>query len=98
LLRRVSSSVRNVRATNSLVDFCYVLEGHFGGAINLNTKIWDIVPASLMVPEAGGKLTDLKGRAVEFDLSPSTFARRYEVLVATGCLHPQLVRRCATAA
>jgi myo-inositol-1(or 4)-monophosphatase len=91
LLRRVSQEVRNIRSTNSLIDFCFTLEGRFGGCVNLHTKIWDIVPVSLMLPEAGGKLTDLLGRPIGFDLGKATFDRSYAVLGASRALHPQLL-------
>ncbi len=92
LLRRISHGVRNIRATNSLVDFCYTLEGRFGGCINLNTKIWDIVPISVMLPEAGGVFTNLDGEATAFDLGARTFGRSYRVLGASRALHPKLLR------
>ena len=68
LLLRVSGVVRNTRATNSLVDFCYTVDGRLGGCINLKTKIWDIVPVALILPEAGGKFTDVAGTHIVFDL------------------------------
>lgn len=92
LLRRVSRGVRNIRATNSLVDFCLTCEGRLGGCINLNTRIWDIVPVSLMLPEAGGKFTGLTGRPIVFDLGNQACSRTYEVVGASQALHPQLVR------
>jgi myo-inositol-1(or 4)-monophosphatase len=92
LLRRVSRGVRNLRATNSLVDFCYTLEGRLGGCVNLNTKIWDIAPVALMLPEAGGKLTDLQGHPVRFDLGEQAATRSYKVAGAPKQLHPQLLK------
>jgi myo-inositol-1(or 4)-monophosphatase len=88
VLHRVSGGVRNIRSTNSLIDFCYTTEGRFGGCINLNTKIWDIVPVSLMLPEAGGKLTDLKGNKIQFRLNEVDHT--YAVLGASRVLHGQL--------
>ncbi len=92
LLRRVSGKVRNIRATNSLVDFCYTLEGRLGGCINLNTKIWDIVPIAVMLPEAGGRFTELDGSEIAFDLAPRNFGRSYAILGASRGLHPKLLR------
>jgi myo-inositol-1(or 4)-monophosphatase len=89
LLRRVSAGVRNIRATNSLIDFCYTLEGRFGGCINLNTKIWDIVPVSVMLPEAGGKFTGLNGKKIAF--LPSQPEHSYAVLGASRALHSPLL-------
>ncbi|HEY5911857.1 MAG TPA: inositol monophosphatase [Verrucomicrobiae bacterium] len=94
LLMRVASGVRNTRATNSLVDFCYTLDGRFGGSINLNCKIWDIVPISLMLPEAGGVFTDLQGDPIEFKLDERTVRRSYRVLGASKALHPELLALC----
>jgi myo-inositol-1(or 4)-monophosphatase len=90
-LTRVSSAVRNIRATNSLFDFCYTLDGRLGAAVNLNTKIWDIAPFALLLPEAGGQLSDLAGADVVFDLANEPFDRSYAVLGASRLLHPQLV-------
>lgn len=92
LLMRVAVGVRNTRATNSLVDFCYTVEGRFGGCINLNCKIWDIVPVSLMLPEAGGRFTDLRGKPIDFVFDEGMLARSYQVLGASRVLHSQLLR------
>jgi myo-inositol-1(or 4)-monophosphatase len=93
LLMRVAGGVRNTRATNSLVDFCYCVDGRLGGCINLKCMVWDIVPVSLMLPEAGGILTDLKGNTLEFDLDRTGFEKTYTVLGASRKLHPRLVAR-----
>ena len=90
-LARLVNGVRNVRATNSLVDFCYTLEGRLGGCVNLNTKIWDIAPLAVMLPQAGGKLTDLEGRPILFLPEVEPVDRDYQVLGASRVLHPQLV-------
>jgi myo-inositol-1(or 4)-monophosphatase len=94
LLTRVASDVRNTRATNSLVDFCYTLDGRFGGCINLNCKIWDIVPISLMLPEAGGVFSDLEGRPIDFKLDEKSVKRSYKVLGAPKALHPKILALC----
>ncbi len=92
LLFRVSGVVRNVRTTNSLLDFCYTVDGRLGGCLNLKTMIWDIVPVSLMLPEAGGRFTNLEGREIEFDLGPRASAREYAVLGGSPVLHQKLLR------
>jgi len=92
LLRRVGCGVRNIRATNSLVDFCYTLEGRFGCFVNLNTKVWDIAPVCLMLPEAGGRVTDLAGRPLVLDLEAGTYGRSYQVAGAPRALHGGLIR------
>jgi len=91
LLFRVAGAVRNTRATNSLVDFCYTADGRLGGCINLQTKIWDIVPIALILPEAGGKFSYLDGKEIVFQLDANTSAREYPVLGAARQLHPKLL-------
>lgn len=91
LLHRVVSRVRNIRSTNCLIDFCFTLDGRLGACLNLNTKIWDIAPLALMLPEAGGRLTDLAGREIQFRLDAEPFDRNYTVLGANPVLHAALL-------
>ncbi len=90
-LTRLVNGVRNVRATNSLVDFCYTVDGRLGAVINQNTKIWDIAPAWLLLREAGGILTDTAGNPLHFALG-ADYARSYAVIGASLALHPQIVQ------
>lgn len=91
LLSQVIQHVRNFRATNCLVDLCATVDGRLGGFINLNTKIWDIAPVALMLPEAGGCLTDLEGQPIAFRLDTEPVDRVYAVVGASVALHPQLL-------
>jgi myo-inositol-1(or 4)-monophosphatase len=90
LLFRVSAAVRNTRSTNSLVDFCYTVDGRFGGCINLKTKIWDIAPVALILPEAGGKFTYLDGSRIVFELDAWGINRDYVILGGSAGLHAKL--------
>jgi len=83
LLCEIIQNVRNIRATNCLVDFCYVADGKIGGNINHSTKIWDIVAPYLIIKEAGGIMTDLEGEELEFDLNIDNYLKNYKV-VASG--------------
>jgi myo-inositol-1(or 4)-monophosphatase len=94
LLRRVASGVRNIRATNSVVDFCYTMDGRLGGCVNLNAKIWDIVPVALMIPEAGGRITDLFGDRLRFDLSAPQ--KSYTIVGSSRALHGKLLALLGT--
>ena len=38
LIEKLSKRVRNIRSTNSLLDFCFTAEGRFGAALNQNHK------------------------------------------------------------
>jgi len=90
LLFRVAAAVRNTRGTNSLVDFCYAVDGRFGGCINLKTKIWDIAPVAVILPEAGGKFTHVDGRRIVFELHDQIAKQDYAVLGGSARLHPKL--------
>lgn len=49
-------------------------------------KIWDHAAGSLIVEEAGGKVTDLLGRPLSFQ-SAVTMERNFGILVSNGILH-----------
>ena len=90
LLFRVAAVVRNTRATNSLVDFCYTIDGRLGACVNLKTKIWDIAPVALILPEAGGKFTYYDGQPLHFELDERVMEREYAILGASEKLHRTL--------
>ncbi len=71
---------RNVRTTNSLVDFVNVADSKFGGCINLFTRIWDIVAPSLIIEEAGGLFTTLDGNPLEFEINSSIVDKNFGIL------------------
>jgi myo-inositol-1(or 4)-monophosphatase len=92
LMEQLSARVRNVRSTNSLYDFCYVADGRLGAALNQTTRIWDIAAAALILKEAGGVVTDTRGKPIRFDLSGNTFQRNYTIVAAGAGLHHALMK------
>jgi len=88
---RLVNRARNVRATNSLVDVCYTVDGRLGGFVNYCTKIWDIAAPALAFREAGGRFTDLDGQDLVFRLDAEPFDRNYAVVGASPALHPQIL-------
>ncbi|MCB1158003.1 MAG: inositol monophosphatase [Leptospiraceae bacterium] len=53
---------RGVRRTGSAcLDLCWLAEGRFDGFWEQNLKPWDTAAASLIIREAGGKLSDFFG-------------------------------------
>lgn len=90
LLSWLVNRARNVRATNSLVDCCYTLEGRLGAWINHSCKIWDIAAVRLVFEEAGAIISDLRGRPIVFSLEED-FRRCYAVMGASPKLHPQVL-------
>ena len=61
---------------------------HIGRKVWRAAKIWDIVPVSVMLPEGGGKFTDLKSKKITF--LPNEPEHSYAVLGASLALHSQI--------
>jgi len=92
ILGRLAQAVRNVRATNCLMDFALTIDGRLGGIINFNTMLWDIAAPALVLSEAGGMLTDLEGRPLVLSLGPDACTRSYAVLGGPPALHSRLLK------
>ena len=91
ILKKLSKKVRNIRSTNSLVDFCYTADGRMGATLNQSTKIWDIAVPWLMIREGGGRVTDIQGKEIHFDLSAVTFDQNYTIVASGAKLHETLM-------
>lgn len=97
LLGAILARVRNVRATNSLVDAAWTADGRLGGMLNQSTRLWDIAAPSLLVREAGGRYTQLSGQDLAFDLSATAADKVYAVLAGAPELHRQMIEVIAGA-
>lgn len=82
IMASLSRKVRNIRSTNSLIDFCYTADGRLGAALNQNTKIWDIAVPWLMIREGDGIVTDIDGQEIEFDLSAEAVNYNYTIIAS----------------
>jgi len=57
-----NASINGIRRTGSAaLDLCYVACGRADGFWEFGLKPWDIAAGSLIVTEAGGKITEIKG-------------------------------------
>ena len=77
---RLSHGVR--RAGSAALDLAYVAAGRFDGFWELKLNPWDKAAGSLMVTEAGGKVSNLAGGP--FDLMAD------EVFASNGLVHEQM--------
>lgn len=77
-----SQAVR--RDGSAALNLCYTAMGRFDGYWELIISPWDIAAGSLIVTEAGGKVTDLSGG--EF----SVYKR--EVIASNGLIHDAFLR------
>lgn len=71
------------RAGAAALDLAYLAAGRFDGFWELKLKSWDTAAASLLVEEAGGKITSLTGASWKIT-SP-------EILASNGLIHEQMV-------
>jgi myo-inositol-1(or 4)-monophosphatase len=92
IIQRLVQKVRNLRSTNCLIDLCYTADGKFGAIINQSTKIWDIAGTGLIIEEAGGKVTDLKGNKFDFTLTESNYDRNFEIVGSNKLIHSEVIK------
>ncbi len=83
IYKYIVKSSRNIRSTNSLVDFIYVAEGKFGGVLNLYTKVWDISGLGLIITEAGGVMKNINHDEIQFSLKESIVNENFPVIAGT---------------
>ena len=83
IFRNIVKASRNIRSTNSLVDFLYVAEGKFGGCINLFTRVWDISGLGLILSEAGGVMKDVNGEEIQFSFDENIAERNFAVMAGS---------------
>ena len=76
-------SSRNIRSTNSLIDFIYVAEGRFGGVINLYTKVWDISGLGLIISEAGGMMKTIDGNDIQYSVREELIQENFPVIAGS---------------
>ncbi|KJJ85170.1 Inositol monophosphatase [Candidatus Omnitrophus magneticus] len=70
------------RAGAAAIDLCYVACGRFDGFWEIGLAPWDTAAASLILEEAGGKITILNGK--KFDIFDK------EILATNGKIHNQM--------
>jgi myo-inositol-1(or 4)-monophosphatase len=71
------------RGGSAALDLCYLAMGRFDGFWELKLSPWDTAAGSLLVEEAGGKVTDFLGGPFNIYLK--------EVLATNGKIHEQMI-------
>jgi myo-inositol-1(or 4)-monophosphatase len=79
---RVAQAIR--RDGSAALDLCYVAMGRFDGFWELKLNPWDTAAGSLIVDEAGGQVTDFKGKPFSIN--------GLKILASNGLIHPEMVR------
>ena len=71
------------RAGAAALDLCYLAKGIFDGFWELKLSPWDTAAGSLMVKEAGGKVTDFSGKRFSI--------YQKNILATNGKIHTQMI-------
>lgn len=71
------------RCGSAALDLCYVACGRFDGFWEMKLSPWDHAAASLIVAEAGGRMTDFRSRFFHVYLK--------QTLASNGLIHEQMV-------
>jgi myo-inositol-1(or 4)-monophosphatase len=72
------------RPGSAAIDLSYLAAGRFDGFWEFKLNAWDVAAASLMVTEAGGKVTDFQGRP--FNIYSK------ETLASNGLIHQEMLQ------
>lgn len=81
---RFALTAQGVRRTGTAaLDLCYVAAGRFDGFWELKLHPWDTAAGVVMVREAGGRITDFKGRPHSI-YEPS-------ILATNGLIHDEML-------
>lgn len=84
LFKRAHLEARAVRRPGAAaIDLAYVAAGVFDGFWERNLSSWDVCAGSLLVQEAGGKVSNYRGGLASID--------GREVLATNGLIHRQMM-------
>jgi myo-inositol-1(or 4)-monophosphatase len=72
------------RSGSAALDLCYVAAGRFDGFWEMKLGPWDLAAGGLMVLEAGGRVTDFRGKFPGLDGS--------RILASNGKIHGEMIR------
>jgi len=91
LLENLISLIENTRGHRGIGDFWsyhLLAQGKVDIMMEAQTKIWDIAALKVIVEEAGGKVTDMKGNEVDLDTS--------SILATNEKLHQEVLNRLSS--
>ncbi|QMV41366.1 inositol monophosphatase family protein [Cohnella cholangitidis] len=90
-IQALAPKVRNLRVAGSAaLHLAYVAAGRLSGFWEYNLSAWDIAAGSLLIEEAGGRLSDVAGQ-------PYHLAVR-NITATNGLVHDELIQELHTAA
>jgi myo-inositol-1(or 4)-monophosphatase len=85
LFGRFAATTQGMRRLGSAaLDLCYVASGRLDGYYERGIWPWDLAAGSVILEEAGGKLTNYRGGVLDLD--------GREIVASNGRLHPAMTR------
>jgi myo-inositol-1(or 4)-monophosphatase len=86
LFGRFAATTRGMRRLGSAaLDLCYVASGRLDGYYERGIWAWDLAAGSVILEEAGGKLTNYRGDVLDLD--------GREIVASNGRLHPAMIKQ-----
>jgi histidinol-phosphatase len=88
-IRRLADSARSSRSMGGFWQHMLVAEGSVEAAIDWTSKPWDLAPLGIIVEEAGGKSTTVRGERSIY---------RGQLISTNGLLHEEVLAILRTGA
>ncbi len=82
-LLKISYQAQSIRGFGDAWSYQQLAQGKIDVSVEAHVKLWDIAAESIIIEEAGGRVTDLTGKAIDFDTTT--------VLATNGYLHQELL-------
>ena len=89
-MRNLLKSIRSVRGGGSCaMEMSYLACGRIDIVLTVNQSFWDYAAGSLIVSEAGGEVTDIKGNHVD----PQKYLMsKYDLMTSNGHVHKNILK------
>jgi myo-inositol-1(or 4)-monophosphatase len=88
-MRNLLTSVRAVRGGGSCaMELCYLACGRIDVLLTVNQSSWDYAAGALIVSEAGGKISDIKGAKTDLH---KYLMSKYDLLATNQLLHKNVL-------
>lgn len=86
--KNLLNNIMNVeKIFSTVIGLCYVACGRIEIHCELNCFLWDVVPACLMIEEAGGKITQINGDNIDFNQ-----VEKQCIIGSNGLVHDEVLK------
>jgi len=89
--------VRGIRSSGCLTYLAAVADGRLGGFVGHELGLWDIAGSSVILEEAGARLSDLHGQPLDLSWDDASWLRPRSAIGASAVIHQQMLSKILTA-